>query len=98
MFVAVLLGPPVAFLLLPKRAFLSWQLFIVAAALSAAYTDRGQDPIDSVWVPALMGWAAFSLFFPGRLYWAVAPSVHKNKAIAAHPQQQCISERVCSYF
>lgn len=62
MFVAVLVGPPVAFLLLPRRAFLSWQLFIIAAALSAAYADRGQDPVASIFGPALLGWAAFSLF------------------------------------
>ena len=62
MFVAVLVGPPVAFLLLPRRAFLSWQLFTIAAALSAAYTDRGQDPVASIFGPALLGWVAFSLF------------------------------------
>lgn len=63
MWVAVLLGPPIAFLLLPKRPFLSWQLCMAAAALSAAYRDRDpQDPSDGILGPALMGWTAFCLF------------------------------------
>ena len=63
MWIAILVGPPIAFLLLPKRPFLSWQLCMIAAALSAAYRDRDpQDPSDGVLVPALMGWTAFCLF------------------------------------
>jgi hypothetical protein len=63
MFLAVLVGPPIAFLILPKRPFLSWQIWSLAGAFSAAFSDHNpQDPSNPVLAAALMGWIAFSLF------------------------------------
>ena len=62
-FVAALIGPPVAFLMLSKRPFLSWQICMIAAAFANAVVERNpQDPNDSIWVSALLFWQGFSLF------------------------------------
>ena len=62
-FVAALIGPPVAFLMLSKRPLLSWQICRIAAALAAAVAERDpQDPNDSIWVSVLLGWVGFSFF------------------------------------
>jgi len=81
MWIAVLVGPPIAFLLLPTRPFLSWQLCMTAAALSATYRDRDpQDPSDGVLVPALLGWTAFCLL---SLPW---PFIFQRRAERARAQ------------
>jgi Na+/proline symporter len=59
----VLFGPPVAYLLLPKWPFLSWQISMIAAAVASAYREIDpQDPNDSIWPIALLGWLGYSLF------------------------------------
>jgi hypothetical protein len=63
LFAVVLLGPPVAYLFLPKRPFLSWQVSIVAAAISTAMMERDpQDPNDSLALLMFLAWLGYTLF------------------------------------
>jgi hypothetical protein len=61
--IVVLAGPPLAFLVLPKRPFLSWQLCVIAAAVSGAFMDRDpEEPSNAVVGSALLEWTALALF------------------------------------
>ena len=91
-FVAALIGPPVAFLILSKRPFLSWQICMIAAAFASAVVERNpQDPNDSIWVPALLGWVAFSAFSSP---WPFILARHTERA-QQHPDA---SPRVATYI
>jgi hypothetical protein len=63
-FFVVLVGPPIAFLMLPRRPILSWQIPILATSISACLMMRDpQDPNDSAIIPALfLLWPALMLF------------------------------------
>src|SRR5215469_8652054 len=64
-FTSVLLGPPIAYLFLRKRPLLSWQIPIIASAMTMALKERGpQGPYTegSVLPVILLIWVVESLF------------------------------------
>jgi hypothetical protein len=67
----VLLGPPVALLICPERAILSWQSPLVAAAVTAAIAGRNRgdtgsggpaDTVGSLFVTGFLMWLMTTLF------------------------------------